>query len=259
MPIGGAEDRSTESAVLKCFVALCGGERARIAIVPTASQLEETGPAYQKVFAELGADEPKVLPFKSRADAENEEWLGVLRRATGVFLTGGNQLRLSTILGGTAASELLRQRNLEGLHIAGTSAGAAILSQHMIAYGDEGSAPRGGAVALAPGMGILPSAIVDQHFSQRDRLGRLLTAVSYNPRLLGIGVDENTAAVISHEGDLEVVGAGSVTIVDPSEVVFSSVGEVSPNEPVSLLNVRLHHLAPGASYNLRSKKFSFQS
>ena len=254
IPIGGAEDRSPESIVLQRFVEICGGDGCHIAIIPTASQLKETGPAYQRAFAELGADQPKSLPFTERKDADNEEWLGVLERADGVFFTGGNQLRLSTVLGGTRVNELLRQRNLEGLHVAGTSAGAAILSEHMIAYGKEGSTPRGEAVALAPGLGVLDQVIIDQHFSQRDRLGRLLTALSYNPRLIGVGVDENTAAVIGPDGKVEAIGEGSITIVDASELEFSSADLVGPDQPVSLFNLRLHILAHGASYNLAERR-----
>lgn len=254
IPIGGAEDRSTESVVLQRFVEICGGPGCHIAIIPTASQLEETGPAYQRAFADLGADQPRSLPFVHREDANNAEWLGVLERADGVFFTGGNQLRLSTVLGGTPVNALLRQRNSEGLHVAGTSAGAAILSEHMIAYGREGSTPRGEAVALAPGLGVLHEVIIDQHFSQRDRLGRLLTALSYNPRLIGLGVDENTAAVVGPDGKVEAIGEGSVTIVDAGELQFSSADLAGPDQPVSLLNLRLHILAHGASYDLVERR-----
>lgn len=254
IPIGGAEDRSKESVVLQRFVEICGGSGCRIAIIPTASQLEETGPAYQRAFSDLGADRPKSLPFVQREDTDNQEWLGVLERADGVFFTGGNQLRLSTILGGTRVGELLRERNLDGLHVAGTSAGAAILSEHMIAYGKEGSTPRGEAVALAPGLGVLDQVIIDQHFSQRDRLGRLLTALSFNPRLIGLGVDENTAAVIGPDGTVEAIGEGSVTVIDPTDLQFSSADLVGPDQPLSLLNLRLHILARGATYSLLDRQ-----
>lgn len=260
LPIGGAEERTLDSPVLRRFFDICGGEGCRIAIIPTASQLPETGPAYQQLFTDMGADEPKSLPFATRADAEqNEEWIDVLRRAHGVFLTGGNQLRLSTILGGTMAARVLRDRQREGLHVAGTSAGAAILSAHMIAYGKEGSTPRGEAVALAPGIGVLDKVIVDQHFRQRDRLGRLLTAVAMNPRYLGLGVDENTAAVIDPHGVVEVVGEGSLTIVDGRDVTYTSAHEVVRNEPLTLLNVRLHVLGRGARYDLEARVAAFGS
>lgn len=260
LPIGGAEERSPQSPVLRRFFEICGGKGCRIAVIPTASQLAETGPAYQQVFTDMGADEPKSLPFATRADAENnDEWIDVLRRAHGVFLTGGNQLRLSTILGGTTAARVLRDRHQEGLHVAGTSAGAAILSAHMIAYGIEGSTPRGEAVALAPGIGVLDRLIVDQHFRQRDRLGRLLTAVAMNPRYIGLGVDENTAAVIDPKRNIEVVGEGSLTIVDGRDVTFTSAHEVARDEPLTLLNVRLHILGPGASYNLETRTPEFRA
>ncbi len=259
IPIGGAEDRSEHSAVLQRFVEICGGEGCHIAIIPTASQLPDTGPTYQETFTALGADRPKSLPFLSREDAENKEWLGVLERADGVFLTGGNQLRLSTILGGTSTEALLRERNQAGLHVAGTSAGAAILSQHMIAHGKEGSTPRAGKMALAPGFGMVDEVIVDQHFRQRDRLGRLLTALSYNPRLIGLGVDEDTAAVIDPNGKVEAVGSGAVTVVDPSELAFSSIAEAARREPVTMLNARIHVLGPGATFDLETRTANLPS
>ena len=113
----------------------------------------------------------------------------------GVFLTGGNQLRLSTMIGGTEVAKAIRRRNAEGMHVAGTSAGAAFLCEHMIAFGKEGASPRAKIVTLAPGLGLTNRVIIDQHFRQRDRLGRLLTALAYNPFAIGIGLDENTAAL----------------------------------------------------------------
>ena len=139
------------------------------------------------------------------------------------FLTGGNQLRLSTTLGGTSVARRLRSTNANGVHIAGTSAGAAFLCEHMIAFGDDGSSPRANAVTLAPGLGLTNYVIIDQHFRQRDRLGRLLTALAYNPFANGLGLDEDTAAFIGPDHRLEVVGTGAITVVDPSHLEFSSM------------------------------------
>jgi cyanophycinase len=194
IPIGGAEEKMRDAAILERFVALCGGRRARIAIIPTASSLQETGPSYERLFRDLGAGATRALPLETRRDCEDPRWLRRLERADGVFLTGGNQLKLSTTIGGTAVADLLRRRNGDdGLHVAGTSAGAAVLSEHMIAFGNEGSTPHADMVTLAPGLGLTQSAIIDQHFRQRDRLGRLLTALAYNPRPIGVGLDEDTA------------------------------------------------------------------
>lgn len=252
IPIGGAEEKFRDPAILKRFVDLCGGPAARIAIIPTASRLVSTGPRYRRIFEGLGVAAAAVVPFFDREDCTQERWLAELRLATGVFLTGGNQLRLSTTLGGTPAIRLLRHRNHDdGLHIAGTSAGAAILSEHMIAYGDEGGTPHAAMVTLAPGLGFTERAIIDQHFRQRDRLGRLLTALAYNPSKIGIGLDEDTAAFIDADEMLTVRGSGAITVVDPTEVSYTSMDSANPNDPVSVLGVRLHVLAAGGRFDLR--------
>lgn len=254
IPIGGAEQKIRDREVLRRFVELCGGDRARIAVIPTASQLSETGPRYEAIFSDLGARETTSLPFQERADCRRSDWLETLESVDGVFMTGGNQLRLSTTIGGTPVAELLRRRNAEGLHIAGTSAGAAFISEHMIAFGEEGSTPRSDMVTLAPGLGLTQLAIVDQHFRQRDRLGRLLTALAYNPRPVGIGLDEDTAAFIAADDSLEVVGSGAITIVDPSEVDYTSMDSARPHDAVCVLNVRLHVLIQGATYDIPSRR-----
>ena len=213
------------------------------------------GRRYERVFEELGVRAVRTLPFEERADCRREEWLRKLERADGVFLTGGNQLRLSTTIGGTPVADLLRRRNAdEGLHVAGTSAGASILSEHMIAYGDEGSTPRSDMVHLAPGLGLTRDLIIDQHFRQRDRLGRLLAALAFNPRPTGIGLDEDTAAFLGPDGELEVVGSGAITVVDPSEIEFSSMDSANRHDPVCVLGARLHVLTAGATYNVHTRE-----
>lgn len=254
IPIGGAEEKLRDPEILRRFVALCGGSEAQIAVIPTASQLPETGPRYRSVFLELGAGEVSVLPFAQRSDGSRGEWLKRLEEADGVFMTGGNQLRLSTTLGGTPVSDLLRQGNERGQHVAGTSAGAAFLSEHMIAFGDEGPTPRSDMVTLAPGLGLTKMMVVDQHFRQRDRLGRLMTALAYNPRPIGVGLDEDTAGFLGPDDVLEVTGSGALTVVDPSEISFSSMDSARRSEPVCLLGIRLHILIEGATYNIRTRQ-----
>ncbi len=254
VPIGGAEAKVRGRDILRRFVNLCGDRDARIAIIPTASQDPETPDRYQETFKELGCGKTRVLPFVERRDCENRELLKSLERADGVFLTGGNQLRLSTTLGGTKVASLLRRRNREGQHIAGTSAGAAIMSEHMIAFGEEGPTPHADMVTLAPGLGLTRRLIIDQHFRQRDRMGRLLTAVSYNPNSVGLGLDEDTAAFLGPDDVLEVIGSGAITIVDPAEVEYSSMDSSQQHEPVSIIGVRLHVLVEGATFDLRSRK-----
>jgi cyanophycinase len=254
IPIGGAEDKENSPQILQRFVELAGGSAADIAVIPTASAVSSTGPRYERLFAEMGARRVATLDFDTRRDAEEPGRLERLRAATGVFFTGGNQLRLSTLVGGTSVAKAVRQMNAAGLPVAGTSAGAAFLCEHMIAFGDEGSTPVAGSVRLAPGLGLTNRFIIDQHFRQRDRLGRLLTALAYNPFAVGIGLDEDTAAFISPDNTVEVEGSGGITVVDASEVQFSSMDSVDEGHPVCLLGVKLHILARGATFNLRSRR-----
>lgn len=254
VPIGGAEEKVRDRAILTRFIDLCGGEKARIAIIPAASELADTGPRYEALFEEIGVAYVRNFPFKSRADCESEECLEDLGRSTGVFLTGGNQLRLSTILGGTKVGHVLREASGRGTHIAGTSAGAAFLSEHMIAFGAEGPSPRANMVTLAPGLGLTNRIIVDQHFRERDRIGRLMTAVGYNPFALGLGLDEDTAAFIGPDDVLEVAGSGSVTVLDPSDLTYSSMDSAHQSEPVCLVGLRLHVLTEGWRFDMHLRE-----
>ena len=255
VPIGGAEEKIRDAAILKRFTQVCGGDTARIAVIPTASQLADTGPRYVELFRKLGAAHAVSLPFEERRDCAREEWLEELRRASGVFITGGNQLRLSTTIGGTAVADLLRTHNREeGLHVAGTSAGASVMSEHMIAYGAEGPTPRSDMVQLAPGFGLTHEMIVDQHFQQRDRLGRLLAALAFNPRPIGVGLDEDTAAFVDPDYRMEVVGSGAITIVDPSGMEYSSMDSAHTHAPVSVIGITIHVLTNGCTFDIRSRR-----
>ena len=256
VPIGGAEDKETRRQILKRFVQLCGGREAEIAIVPTASRLADTGSRYEELFGRLEAGRAISVDISERADGQKDEVLRALESASGVFFTGGNQLRISTILGGTPAAKLIREQNARGVHVAGTSAGASILSEHMIAFGKEGSSPRAGSVRLAPGLGLTNRFIIDQHFRQRDRLGRLVAALAYNPFAIGIGLDEDTAAFIGPDNTLEVEGSGAVTVVDAGGLEFSSMAEVKQSQPVCLLGLTVHILVAGATYNLHTRTAS---
>ncbi len=249
IPIGG---KLTDASILARFIDLCGRNPV-IAIIPTASEEPDMGAWYEKQFAKHGVKYARSLNFQRRSDCDDRDWLSQLADADGVFITGGNQLRLTTIIGGTPAGTLLHDRFYAGMPVAGTSAGAAVMSAHMIAGGDEGPSPRAGMVTLAPGFGLTRDIVIDQHFRQRDRLGRLLTALSFNPALLGVGVDEDTAAFISPDDEIDVMGTSAVTIVDTRDVEFSSMHAAEPYDPVTLLGVRMHQLAEGAGYDLRTR------
>jgi len=254
VPIGGAEEKENSPQILQRFLKLAGGREADIVVIPTASQLRNTGPRYERIFGELGAARVTALDFDTRRDCEESGRLERLQQATGVFFTGGNQLRLSTLIGGTSVARAVRQMNAAGVPVAGTSAGAAFISEHMIAFGDEGSTPIAGSVRLAPGMGLTNRFIIDQHFRQRDRLGRLLTALAYNPFAVGIGLDEDTAAFIAPDNTVHVEGSGGITVVDAAEVQFSSMDTVQEGRPVCLLGVKLHILTQGSTYNLHTRQ-----
>jgi cyanophycinase len=253
IPIGGAENKENDRHILERFVRVSGGEQADIVVIPTASRMHETGPRYEQLFRSLGAERVTVMDFDTRRDCQEAGRLERLAQAKGIFFTGGNQLRLTTLLGGTPVAKLIRQRNAQGVTVGGTSAGASILSEHMIAFGDEGSAVISGSVRLAPGLGLTNRFIIDQHFRQRDRLGRLLTALAYNPFAVGIGLDEDTAAFIGPDETVEVEGSGGVTIVDGADVSYSSMGDVSEGQPVCMLGLRLHVLVAGATFNLHTR------
>jgi cyanophycinase len=253
IPIGGAEEKDNAPQILKRFVQVAGGDSADIVVIPTASQMRSTGPRYERIFAELGAARATALDFDTRRDCDEPSRVERLQRATGIFFTGGNQLRLSTLLGGTAIAKTVRQMNAAGVPVAGTSAGAAFICEHMIAFGDEGSTPIAGSVRLAAGLGLTNRFIIDQHFRQRDRLGRLLTALAYNPFAVGIGLDEDTAAFIAPDNTVHVQGSGAITVVDAAGVSFSSMDSVVEGRPVCLLGVKLHILTQGATFNLQTR------
>jgi cyanophycinase len=254
VPVGGAEDKEGPAEILRRFVAVSGGEDARIAIIPTASQLESTGRRYEDIFKDLGVRDAMALPFKTRKDTEREDWLGVLEAASGVFLTGGTQLRIATVLGGTPVAKSIRRLNARGVSVGGTSAGAAILSEHMIAFGSEGSTPRAGMATLAPGFGLTNRVVVDQHFRQRDRLGRLLSALAYNPFAVGLGLDEDTAAFIDPDDKVHVLGAGAITIIDALGMEHSSMASAEMGQPICMTGVRVHILTAGATFHLKTRR-----
>jgi cyanophycinase len=256
VPIGGAEEKIGDSLILTRYVELCGGEQAHIVVIPNASELDETGARYEEVFKRLGVGRVEALPFKVREDCEREDWLEALASADGIFMTGGNQLRLSTILGGTPVARAIREASARGAHVGGTSAGAGFMSEHMIAFGGEGLLPRAGLVTMAPGLGLTNRVVVDHHFAERARLGRLMTALGMNPFAIGLGLDEDTAAFIAPDDRLEVVGSGSVTIVDPSDIEFSNLYSRSEGDSICLVNVRIHFLVDGWSYDLNRREAS---
>ncbi len=249
--IGGAEDKYNERRILKKFLELAGGEKAEILIVPVASDYPEfAADVYVQAFRRLGVTNPRVLRATSRQDVVSVDIDTLLDGVTGVFISGGDQMRLVSILGGTLFAQKLRHLVTEtDLVMAGTSAGAAGMSTSMIVRGESTPHPQRNSVRLSPGLGFLKNVIIDQHFTERGRISRLITAVSYNPYNLGIGIDENTAIILDKEGVLEVFGEGTVTIVDGSQITFNEIAEVDDNDAFSVCGVQLHILGDGLLYD----------
>jgi cyanophycinase len=253
MAIGGAEDKLDDKIILSTFSQLAGGANARVAIMPTASSIESAGERYKALFLALGVRSADVVFIADREDANDDETIEALHDATGIFLSGGNQMRLSTIVGGTKAAALVRDRNDAGAVVAGTSAGASILSSHMVAFGASGETPRQRMAQMVAGFGLVPELIIDQHFRQRDRIGRLLMFVAANPGLLGVGIDEDTAALISGNSVLEVIGRNSVTIVDGTNM-YSDIFQVKAHGGITISGAQLHILTAGRRFDLKNRR-----
>lgn len=249
--IGGAEDRVHDRQILRRFVDHAGGPRARIRLLATASSVPLiVGTSYRRAFAEIGADDCELLPLLEGDAAFDPEVVRQIMQADAVFITGGNQLRLMEILRDSPALAALRQVHARGRCIAGTSAGAAVMSHHMITQGPAVRSPRKDVIGTGTGLGLLPAAIVDQHFSERGRLARLLSAVALRPDLIGVGVDEDTALIVEAGEAIEVIGSGSVTLVDASSMQ-TDVGQVEARGAIEMLGVRLHNLPAGKRYAVR--------
>jgi cyanophycinase len=255
LAVGGAEDKVDRRDILERFVHEAGGARARIAILPTASEIPvERAAFYREVFAGLGVTDSVHVPIATREDAEADDHARAIDASTAVFLTGGDQTRLVEALAGTKAFTAIRGRLRAGGVLAGTSAGASAFSSTMIVGGPTGLQPRPGGVRLAPGLGVITRLIIDQHFSQRDRLGRLLTAVALEPERLGVGIDEDTAIVYYGDGQLEVIGSGQVFVVDAKKASIRGLKEDAPAEPVTLGGVTLHVLTRGDRFDVVKRR-----
>lgn len=252
--VGGAEDKEGDCQILREFVRRAGGTKARIVVMTAATSLPgEVGDNYTRVFERLGAEDIRVLDTQERRDSENPSAIEAIEQATGVFFTGGDQARIISAIKGTPLDEAIHKRYQEGIVVGGTSAGAAMMPDIMIVEGDSETNPRVNVVAMGPGMGFLPGVVIDQHFSQRGRLGRLVSALAQQPAVLGFGIDENTAIVVS-DSQIEVIGEGSVTVVDESTLTHSNVEEILKDEPLAVCGARLHILPHGYKFDMKTRK-----
>ncbi len=250
--IGGAEDREGDCVVLREFVRCAGGTKAHIAVMTAATGFpKEVGDEYTTIFERLGAENVEVVHTEHRDESECKKAIRQIEEATGIFFTGGDQSRIVDFIKGSPLGDAIHKCHAEGVVIGGTSAGAAMMPDIMIIGGASVAYPTMDAVEIGPGMGFLPGIAIDQHFSQRGRLGRLLAALVQKPAVLGIGIDEDTAIIV--EGDeFRVVGSGVITVVDESTATHNNLEGVLKDEAIALCGVQLHILPHGYRFNLKS-------
>ncbi|WP_264326505.1 cyanophycinase [Romeriopsis navalis] len=255
MVVGGAEDKVNGCDILTAFFESAGGSAAKIGIIPCASR-EPTvvGDRYYQIFQKMGAQQVQVLDIRYRNECDEARWLEILNDCTGVFVTGGDQLRLCDLVGGTELIKTIKQKVALGqLKLAGTSAGAAMMGDRMIAGGSSGESPNQTLVELTEGLGIIPELLVDQHFHNRNRMARLMSAVAANPDKLGVGIDEDTCAALDGSGVFQVLGKGTVTVIDPGSLTHTNYPQADAAHPLSLHNLKVHVLSKGDRYDYKNR------
>lgn len=251
--IGGAEDKKEDCEILREFVRRAGGTKARIIIMTAATELpREVGENYIRVFERLGAEDARIVDTETRDDASSSSALEAVSKATGIFFTGGDQARITSVIKDTELDRAIHKRFAEGAVIAGTSAGAAMMPDKMIVEGDSQTNPRIEIINMGPGLGFLPGVVIDQHFLQRGRLGRLISALIQEPADLGFGIDENTAMVVT-DRQVEIIGEGSVTIVDVEDT-YDNMGEILKDEALAICGAKLHILPRGYKFDLKTRQ-----
>ena len=252
--IGGGDITEGDAPLLRELIKLAKGPRARLVVMTVATDEPAAAAAkYKEAFKRLGVDDVKAVDVSSRADALRPESLEAVEHATGLFFTGGDQLHITSLVGGTEMQRLIGRRYERGLVIGGTSAGAAMMSNSMIIGGTPEENPKVGAVEIGPGMDLIIGAVIDTHFSQRGRFGRLLTAIAHYPQDLGLGLDEKTAMIVNRN-EFEVAGEGAVTVIDGGAMTYTSLPYTEEGEGLSLYGVRVHVLAAGARFDLLKRE-----
>ncbi|KRW91812.1 cyanophycinase [Alicyclobacillus tengchongensis] len=252
--VGGAEDKTGECRILRRFVELGGGKHARVLVITVATKLPvEVGAEYIDVFQRIGVEDVRTFDVSHRDAANAASAIQMIEQATCIYFTGGDQLRITKLLGGTRVDAALHEAHHRGVVLGGTSAGASMMSSTMIVDGQAETNPRPSIVDMAPGMEFLDGCVIDQHFAQRGRLGRLLSAVAQYPHHLGLGIDEDTAVIV-RDHVLQVIGRGAVSIVDAGKVSYSNLDRVRRDEPLALCGVQLHMLPEGCGFLLRDRK-----
>jgi len=226
------------------------GDAPRVVLVTAPGTPEDDDIELETLLLGAGCTVASRHVLNARSGAEQRALLDGVEQADLVMLEAMQPLRLSTLIGGTALARLLRRRNADGMAVCGVGAAAAVLCEHMLAAGEKGPTPRMGGASLAPGLGLTNRVVIDQGGHASDRLGRLLAALALNPFALGLGIDAATFAVIGPDNVLDVIGAGGITIIDPSEMADSNAAELDQGAPIRITNLRLHSLTGGARYDL---------
>ncbi|PVE24782.1 cyanophycinase [Microvirga sp. KLBC 81] len=250
--IGGGEDKEGDCTILREVVKHLDGGRLVIATV-ASHEPEGYFESYERAFADLGVTDIVELYVKDRAETLDPKKLGLLDDAAGVFFSGGDQLRISSQIGDTPIEQRVREIHERGGLLAGTSAGASMMSETMLVKGTSGESYKIGDLHMAPGLGLVRNMIIDQHFAERGRFGRLFGAVAHNPRELGIGIDEDTALVFQDDR-FEVIGSGCVYVVDGAGVTHSNIAEAEPERALSMFDVRLHVLSAGDTFDVAKRR-----
>lgn len=251
--IGGAEDKVGECRILREFLRIGKGRHARVLVMTVATELPiEVGMDYVEVFKRLGAEDVRTFDVSCREAANRDSAVEFARDATCIFFTGGEQLRITKLLGGTRMDAALHDALRRGVVLAGTSAGASMMSSTMIVDGEAETNPRISMVNMAPGMEFLEGAVVDQHFAQRGRVGRLVSAVAQYPHHLGLGIDEDTAVIVEDRA-FRVLGHGAVSVVDAGTLTHSNLNTVSSDESLALCGIQMHILPDGYGFDLKTR------
>ncbi|MBB6631022.1 cyanophycinase [Clostridium algidicarnis] len=252
--IGGAEDKKGNKEILRYVSSIINKSKDKLLIATVATENpKEVGESYNELFVDLGVKNVDILYVNSRKEATYKNNIQKMKEASLVFFTGGDQLRITSVLGGTPLYEAMKAAYEEGCVFVGTSAGASVMSHTMIIEGNDDESPRKCTLKMAPGLGFIKDIIIDQHFAQRGRIGRLLVGIAENPEVLGIGIDEDTAIVVNRNGTFKVIGSGAVYVIDGRSITKSNVSEQFPEELLSIFDVNMHVLKKGNGFNLNSK------
>ncbi len=254
--IGGNEDKANDLIVLKRVVQEIGKKEFKVAVITTASEEpEQRGKDYSAVFKNLGALKVEVLDIRKRFQANNKDLVKTLEGVDLVFLTGGDQLRLTTIIGGSKILEAIYSLLEAGALVVGTSAGAAVFSDIMIYEGKSEEGLLKGKVFTTSGFGFVKNIVFDTHFMKRGRIGRLVQIVTTNPTCIGVGLGENSGVILNGDGTSEVIGTGQVIIIDGSEIGYSNIMNIEPEGSIAVENIHVHSIVSGYGYNFKNRKF----